>query len=93
MVDSRSTSGCPPKKTHKKTPPYIYIHNISLQHVIYYSKTYLVTSIPEYTLHYQLEYLEEQNCLKIYNKNIKKKKIHLMLMFTFDRLKFWFVPK
>ena len=33
----------------------------------------MITSITEYMLHYQLEYLEEQNCLKIYNKNIFKK--------------------
>ena len=27
----------------------------------------MITSIPEYMLHYQLDYLEEQSCLKIYN--------------------------
>ena len=37
----------------------------------------MITSVPEYMLHYQLEYLEEQNCLKIYNNNILKKLIPL----------------
>ena len=31
-------------------------------------------------LHYQLEYLEEQNYLKIYNKNIKKIKNHTLAL-------------
>ena len=48
-----------------------------LKIIVYQDSNYVyilidkVTSIPEYMLHYQEEYLEGQSCLKIYNKKKK----------------------
>ena len=56
---------------------YIYSQHITTtcNILLQESTCIMITSILEYMLHYQLEYLEEQNYLKIYNKNIKKKNL------------------
>ena len=53
----------------------------------------MITNIPEYMLHYQLEYLEEQNCLKIYNKNITKTIYdHCRVLFPWDPVGYFCPP-